>query len=223
MKYAKLNLTADLLTSAVMNNAEVILEASREHTVNRDEYLELLDSEIQKHMGNVDINVVISSTTEFNKLLPKDINMPSGNHAALFVVIDEQPWVMIEWDFVADLSSDEFAFVLKHELVHYDQWKRGDLEFGSRGLIWKGDFYPMETITASVADDEIMTMLNQVSELPWETEAYARVTPAAAWLAKRQDPKYRKLIDRFLERAVNEGYYDQEWYHENVVNVRDGE
>jgi hypothetical protein len=81
----------------------------------------------------------------------------------------------------------------------------------------------METITASVADDEIMTMLNQVSELPWETEAYARVTPAAAWLAKRQDPKYRKLIDRFLERAVNEGYYDQEWYHENVVNVRDGE
>ena len=59
-----------------------------------------------------------------------------------------------------DLSPAEQKDVIKHEKVHLDQMKRGDLDYDDTYVIWKGKKYPR-----SVMDEGN-------KKLPWEKEAY---------------------------------------------------
>ena len=53
--------------------------------------------------------------------------------------------------------------VIKHESVHIDQMKRGDLDYDEKNVIWKGKKYSRSK------------MKEGAKNLPWEAEAYKKV------------------------------------------------
>jgi hypothetical protein len=59
-----------------------------------------------------------------------------------------------------NLSPKEQEDVVKHEKVHLDQMKRGDLEYDDTNVIWKGKKYPRSKMDEGS------------KKLPWEVEAY---------------------------------------------------
>tara|TARA_R110000851_G_scaffold92127_1_gene201028 strand:+ start:57 stop:395 length:339 start_codon:yes stop_codon:yes gene_type:complete len=59
-----------------------------------------------------------------------------------------------------NLSPLEQEDVIRHERVHLDQMKRGDLDYDNECVYWKGKKYPRS----------IMDEGNK--NLPWEKEAY---------------------------------------------------
>tara|TARA_R110002050_G_scaffold124355_2_gene243434 strand:- start:2029 stop:2334 length:306 start_codon:yes stop_codon:yes gene_type:complete len=50
--------------------------------------------------------------------------------------------------------------IVKHEMVHIDQMKRGDLDYDDKNVYWKGKIYPRSE------------MKEGAKNLPWEMEAY---------------------------------------------------
>jgi len=50
--------------------------------------------------------------------------------------------------------------IIKHEMVHIDQMKRGDLDYDDKNVYWKGKTYPRSK------------MKEGAKNLPWEMEAY---------------------------------------------------
>jgi hypothetical protein len=59
-----------------------------------------------------------------------------------------------------NLSPLEQEDVIKHEKVHLDQMKRGDLEYNDDNVTWKGKKYSRAS------------MKEGSKKLPWEVEAY---------------------------------------------------
>ena len=52
--------------------------------------------------------------------------------------------------------------VVKHESIHIDQIKRGDLDYDDKNVYWKGKKYPRSK------------MKEGAKNLPWEKEAYKK-------------------------------------------------
>ena len=59
-----------------------------------------------------------------------------------------------------DLSPLEQEDVVRHEKVHLDQMKRGDLDYDNDNVYWKGKKIPRSTMDEGDKN------------LPWEKEAY---------------------------------------------------
>ena len=59
-----------------------------------------------------------------------------------------------------DLSPLEQEDVVRHEKVHLDQMKRGDLDYDDNNVYWKGKKVPRSTMDEGNKN------------LPWEREAY---------------------------------------------------
>ena len=59
-----------------------------------------------------------------------------------------------------NLSPLEAKEVVKHERVHIDQMRRGDLDYDDKNVYWKGRIIPR----ASIKEGD--------KNLPWEKEAY---------------------------------------------------
>ena len=59
-----------------------------------------------------------------------------------------------------DLNPKMLDKVIKHEMVHIDQMKRGDLDYDDKNVYWKGKVYPRATMNEGAKN------------LPWEDEAY---------------------------------------------------
>jgi hypothetical protein len=59
-----------------------------------------------------------------------------------------------------NLSADEEQDVINHEMVHIRQMKRGDLDYDSKYVYWKGKKYSRAQ------------MKEGAKNLPWEAEAY---------------------------------------------------
>ena len=68
---------------------------------------------------------------------------------------------------VSDKITDpeERKSVIKHEKVHLDQMKRGDLDYDDDFVYWKGKKYSREDMKEGAED------------LPWEAEAYSKTDP----------------------------------------------
>ena len=62
-----------------------------------------------------------------------------------------------------DLDPKEAKSVIKHEAVHLDQMKRGDLDYDDSNVYWKGKKYSRAQ------------MQEGAKNLPWEAEAYKKV------------------------------------------------
>ena len=52
--------------------------------------------------------------------------------------------------------------VVKHESIHIDQIKRGDLDYDDKNVYWKGKKYPRSKMNEGAKN------------LPWEMEAYKK-------------------------------------------------
>lgn len=59
-----------------------------------------------------------------------------------------------------DLDPKMLNKVVKHEMVHIDQMKRGDLDYDDKNVYWKGKVYPRAKMNEGAKN------------LPWEDEAY---------------------------------------------------
>jgi hypothetical protein len=59
-----------------------------------------------------------------------------------------------------NLSPLEAQKVIKHEMVHIDQMRRGDLDYDDDYVYWKGRIIPRSSIKEGAKN------------LPWEKEAY---------------------------------------------------
>ena len=59
-----------------------------------------------------------------------------------------------------DLNPNMLNEVVKHEMVHIDQMKRGDLDYDDKNVYWKGKVYPRSKMSEGAKN------------LPWEDEAY---------------------------------------------------
>tara|TARA_R100001460_G_scaffold101395_1_gene145386 strand:+ start:1465 stop:1773 length:309 start_codon:yes stop_codon:yes gene_type:complete len=60
------------------------------------------------------------------------------------------------------LTPIEQERVLKHELIHIDQFKNNNLDYDDRNVYWKGRTYPRDKMSEGSP------------ELPWEAEAYKK-------------------------------------------------
>ena len=58
------------------------------------------------------------------------------------------------------LDPSERGRVIKHEMVHINQFRRGDLDYDDDNVYWKGKTYPRSK------------MHEGDKKLPWENEAY---------------------------------------------------
>jgi len=61
------------------------------------------------------------------------------------------------------LDPNKRGSVIKHEMVHIDQFRRGDLDYDDKNVYWKGKIYPRSK------------MKEGNKNLPWEKEAYNTV------------------------------------------------
>lgn len=61
-----------------------------------------------------------------------------------------------------NISPLKAAEVIKHEQVHIDQMRRGDLDYDDKNVYWKGKVIPRAKINEGSKD------------LPWEKEAYKK-------------------------------------------------
>ena len=61
-----------------------------------------------------------------------------------------------------NLSPLKEKEVIKHEMIHVDQIKRGDLTYDNNNVYWKGKKYSRKTMDEGN------------KKLPWEKEAYAK-------------------------------------------------
>ena len=61
------------------------------------------------------------------------------------------------------LDPNKRGSVIKHEMVHIDQFRRGDLDYDDKNVYWKGKIYPRSK------------MKEGSKNLPWEKEAYNTV------------------------------------------------
>ena len=59
-----------------------------------------------------------------------------------------------------DVPAEKIDDVIKHEMVHIDQMKRGDLDYDDENVYWKGKTYPRSKMDEGAKN------------LPWEDEAY---------------------------------------------------
>jgi len=58
------------------------------------------------------------------------------------------------------LSPAKAKEVVKHEMIHVDQIKRGDLDYDDNNVYWKGEKYSRKSMDEGAKN------------LPWEKEAY---------------------------------------------------
>ena len=59
-----------------------------------------------------------------------------------------------------DLNPNQIEKVVDHEMIHIDQFKRGDLDYDDNNVYWKGKTYSRSQ------------MQEGAKNLPWEKEAY---------------------------------------------------
>lgn len=96
-----------------------------------------------------------------------------------------------------------------HELVHYNQWKRGDLQTDPehRGLTWKGELYTNEFMAKSNEMPFADGLMWQIENLPWEDEAYGSCDHMDN-AGRDERELYYWLCDHYRQESKD---YDKYW------------
>lgn len=89
---------------------------------------------------------------------------------AFFTTVMETPVVVV--NVFPRVMIVDYHSLVAHELVHYEQWVRGDLKFLGNGIEWKGEVYSPEFQGKGMRKLIETEVLNK----PWEVEAYARTS-----------------------------------------------
>ncbi len=165
-----------------------------------------------------DIKITLYSGIEQQEILsgmqtafePSEIAaMATKVHGIAYIAFDMDLLMMNPEDYSDSILCSMVGNVLGHELVHYNQMERGDLDITNEGLVWKGMVYTHGELQAQLADirsssqttDEFQFRLVQSQvELPWEFEAYGTMLqhmnidtayPAPHWHELMTDIKIR--------------------------------
>tara|TARA_B100001057_G_scaffold463613_1_gene517946 strand:+ start:165927 stop:166589 length:663 start_codon:yes stop_codon:yes gene_type:complete len=85
--------------------------------------------------------------------------------STFFTTVNGKPWIIIN----SDIPLAEVTLV--HEAIIFEQWRRGDLNFVEKGVVWKGTIYPNDLIAETFTDDK---KNEQWKYLPWKLEAFGR-------------------------------------------------
>lgn len=98
---------------------------------------------------------------------------------------------------------------IEHELVHYNQWRRGDLQTDPehQGLLWKGKLYTNEYMAKSHGMSFADGLKWQIENLPWEEEAYGSCDQMINAGRDERD-LYYWLCDRYRQEPED---YDKYW------------
>tara|TARA_R100001443_G_scaffold83328_1_gene90171 strand:- start:1539 stop:1853 length:315 start_codon:yes stop_codon:yes gene_type:complete len=97
-------------------------------------------------LGKPPYNTKLNSVPVYNVPMEDDVMGKANNNGT--IIINK------------DLLPSQCAEVIKHEMVHIDQMKRGDLDYDDDFVYWKGKKYSRAKMDEGNA------------KLPWEDEAY---------------------------------------------------
>jgi len=97
-------------------------------------------------LSNPPYDKKLSSVSIYNVPMEDDVMGKANNNGT--IIINK------------DLLPSQCAEVIKHEMVHIDQMKRGDLDYDDDFVYWKGKKYSRAKMDEGNA------------KLPWEDEAY---------------------------------------------------
>lgn len=91
-----------------------------------------------------------------------------GFHMALFTEVNGRPVICLDVAILSDISlSDRIGETIAHELVHYNQWLKGDLAIDVNNpsrVFWEGESWDVLIPN----ECNLVSYFNQ----PWEREAY---------------------------------------------------
>lgn len=165
-----------------------------------------------------DVNITLYSGIEQQEILGGVVtSFEPGDVAAVATKLHGIPYIAIDTDLIMmnpnDLDDKTLCSmvgnILGHEMVHYNQMTRGDLDIADEGLVWKGTVYPHGVLQMQIEEirrdctttDEFQFRLMQSQiELPWEFEAYGAMLqgldidvayPAPHWHALMLDLQAR--------------------------------
>ena len=103
-----------------------------------------------------------------------------------------------------------------HELVHYNQWKRGDFQADpeGQGLLWKGELYTYEYLAESDKMSFSDSLKWQIENLPWEDEAYGSCDQMDN-AGRDERELYYWLCDHYRQEPED---YDKYWSKKDNYN-----
>lgn len=151
-----------------------------------------------------DLAVCISSTYDTNAVCRK-YGVPVNDvvtAAAVALDLDSR------YKAVLILSAEHLYdhSVIKHELVHWDQVRVGDLVHCDDYITWTrpGEFYRVavdeDVVTRRRLGDDLDSYLNYELSKPWELEAYGRTTPQR--ILESFSVENRRLIEDYRARVA---------------------
>ena len=97
-------------------------------------------------LNNPPYDKKLSSTPIYHVDMEDDVMGKANNNLTIIINKDVDPKMLDK--------------VVKHEMVHIDQMKRGDLDYDDKNVYWKGKIYPRSKMNEGAKN------------LPWEDEAY---------------------------------------------------
>jgi len=100
-------------------------------------------------LNNPPYDTKLSSVPVYNVPMEDDVMGKANNNGTIILNKDLDPSMCDE--------------VIKHEMVHIDQMKRGDLDYDDNYVYWKGKKYSRKKMDEGN------------KKLPWENEAYKNV------------------------------------------------
>ena len=158
------------------------LEGANIKTKNLSENLDYFNKR-NKRLGIIipeNLGVLISTGLDLqNSKLSSDIKSLFSKRTkafGCFIVNNNHPYIVIP-ETILKMDNDGFySEYVQHEMVHFDQWKRGDLVFDGLYVQWQ-DLRKHISEIFDVKGLNREEIIKQQTNFPWEMEAYARHNP----------------------------------------------
>ncbi len=133
------------------------------------------------------VYLLIKSGSKVQKIsMEKGIPCMAGLAAAVLPGVEGKEIMAIDSDHLIYGNRKEAVALIRHELEHLLQMRRGDLAFVNGEMVWNG-WSPIslsvkenaENLVSGKSQKEVVSM--EILQKPWEAEAYAIQVPVADW------------------------------------------
>ncbi len=181
--------------------------------INNEHYKELFEREEYKPVHEVlgDTPVMLSSNVALQAVLKaiiEDYEPDETKYGGCFLKGENgEPAGMLIY-IEAFTSPEELLGTVRHELVHIDQFNRGDLKFTDTNYIWKGKTYSFYETNKGVENAKY-PILYSIYNLPWEEEAYMKTATLKEILGSdTETDEYKDNIDKVMSLFEKYGRTD---------------
>jgi hypothetical protein len=129
-----------------------------------------------------------------------------GKNAAMHTLVPTGESVIV-FD-IDEYEASHPDVLVAHELIHHEQWLRGDLTYTANTTVWKGEEFDPVKYREIMAEPANTTIRSQLLNFPWEREAYLGSFPRdCVWTS------------RFLEIGISEETWSDILRMEGVSSV----